>query len=52
MYTVKENSLDQNCKNVVSEFVVGVGHSLMVIVVGNGHDKQSSNPGQGYLYFK
>ena len=24
---------------------------VMVIVVGNGHSEQSSNPGRGYLHF-
>ena len=29
----------------------GCAHSVMVIIVGNGHGDISSNPGHGWLYF-
>ena len=29
----------------------GCARGLMVIVVGNGHDEQSSSPERGYLHF-
>ena len=29
----------------------GGAHDVMVIVVGNGHDKTSSNPGRDWLHF-
>ena len=31
--------------------LLGGAHSVMVIVVGNGHGDTSSNPGQDWLHF-
>ena len=31
--------------------LIGDAHGVMVIVVGNGHDDTSSNPGRDWLHF-
>ena len=31
--------------------IYGGAHGVMVIVIGNGHDDTSSNPGQDWLHF-
>ena len=31
--------------------LLGGAHGVMVIVIGNGHDDTSSNPGQDWLHF-
>ena len=38
-------------KWIITEWLNGGAHGVMVIVVGNGHGDTSSNPGRVWLHF-
>ena len=49
MYKKKNQHKHEQNKN--NPWCIGGARGVMVIVVGNGHDDSSSNPGRDWLYF-
>ena len=48
---IRVMSGDKANMRMIIVIVIGGARGVMVIVVGNGHDDTSSNPGRDWLHF-